>query len=163
MSNLQSFAKTRFAFLASTLCLGLGLAVPARSGEKAITLKDAPTAVQKTIGDQMKGGALRGLSVETEKGKTVYEAELTVDGRSKDLLIDGAGMVLEIEAEMELSALPEAVRAGLQREAGKGSVTKVEQVTRGAAVSYEALVKEAGKKNREVVVGADGGPIASKK
>ncbi len=160
MFNPCSFPKVRFALVVSILGVAPGLA---RAGEKDITLKEAPRAVQKTIADQMKGGTLRGLSVETEKGKTVYEAELTIDGRSRDLLIDGSGMVLEIEAEMEMSALPEAVQAGLRREASKGSITKVEQVTRGGSVSYEALVKESGKKTREIVVGADGGLIAPKK
>lgn len=142
------------ALLFSLVSPGLGAAAP--SVDKSIPLTDAPAAVRKTIADQMKGGTLRGLSEEADHGKTIYEAELTVEGRARDLLIDATGTVLEIEAVVEMSALPEAVRNGLVREAGRGSIARVEQVTRGEKVSYEALVKEAGKKNREIVVGQDG-------
>ena len=64
---------------------------------------------------------------------------------------------------VELKALPEVVRAGLTREACKGSIAKVEEVTKGGVTSYEAKVKEAGKKDREVVVGADGKLVPAKK
>ncbi len=145
--------------------LGLSLAMASFTAaeEKKIALKDAPAAVQKTVNEQLKGGKLRGLSVEVEKGETKYEAEMTVDGRNRDVVIDSAGTVLEAEALVELSALPEVVRAGLLREAGNGSVATVEELTRDGVVSYEALIKETGKKNREVVVGTDGKLVGAKK
>ncbi len=143
--------------------LSLGLVFPLIAAEKTVALKDAPAAVRKTIADQLKGGKLKSLSVETEGGKTEYEAELTVDGREKTIAMDPSGKVLETEAVVELKNLPEAVRAGLLREAGKGSIEKVEEVTSAGATSYEALVKEAGKKNREVVVTPDGKLVVPKK
>lgn len=138
--------------------VGLSLAVAGftAADEKAIALKDAPAAVQKAVNEQLKGGKLRGLSMEVEKGKTTYEAEMTVNGSDRDVVIDPEGKIVEAEHVVELSTLPEIVRAALAREAGKGSVEKVEEVTRDGVVSYEAVIKEAGKKNREVVVGADG-------
>lgn len=138
------------------LGLSLAMATVTTAGEKNIALKDAPAAVQKTVNEQLKGGKLRGLSMEVEKGKTTYEAELTVSGRDRDVVVDPEGRIVEAEQVVELSTLPEVVRAGLAREAGKGSVEKVEEVTRAGVTSYEAVIKEAGKKDREVVIGADG-------
>ena len=149
--------------LALTTTVGLGLALSGPAAEKTIALKDAPGPVQKTIADQLKGGKLRGVSIEVENGKTQYEAELTVDGQHRDLIIDPAGKVLVTEALMELRALPEAVRTAFTREAGKGTVAVAEEVTREGAVSYEALIKEAGKKDRQIVVGPDGKPAPAKK
>ena len=151
------------ATLSVLAALSLGFVLSAAAGEKAVALKDTPAAVQKTITDQLKGGKLRGLSLEVENGRTQYEAELTVDGHDRDLIIDPAGKVLEVEGVVEFSALPDVVRAGLTREAGKGSIGRVEDVTREGVVSYEALIKEPGKKDREVKVGADGKVVAPRK
>ena len=157
MKNLNLTTRTL------TLVSVLGLALPLIAAEKTVALKDAPAAVQKAIADQLKGGKLKSLSVETEDAKTEYEAEVTVDGRDKTVAMDASGKVLETEMVVELKALPEPVRAGLLREAGKGSIEKVEEVTSAGVTSYEAKVKEAGKKDREVVVGTDGKLIVPKK
>jgi uncharacterized membrane protein YkoI len=159
MKNLNLTTRT----LALASGLGLALAFPVMAAEKPLALKDAPAAVQKTVADQLKGGKLKSLSVETEGGKTEYEAEVTVDGRDKTVAMDASGKVLETEMVVDLKALPEAVRAGLTREAGKGSIAKVEEVTKAGVTSYEAKITEAGKKDREVVVTADGKLVAPRK
>ena len=158
---MKSPNRLEASLLGIGLCLTLALSAMAE--EKAIALKDAPAPVQKAIAEQLKGGKLKALSVETEDGKTEYEAELTVDGREKTVVVDPSGKVLETETVVEFSKLPEAVRAGLTREAGKGSIGKVEETSSAAGTSYEALVKQAGKKDREIVVGSDGKLIAPKK
>lgn len=157
MKIVNHGSKTALALLVA------GLALYAAAAEKTVALKDAPAAVQKAIADQLKGGRLKSLSVEVEDGKTEYEAAIAADGREKTVVMDPSGKVLESEAVVELKALPEAVRTGLTREAGKGSIAKVEEVTSAGVTSYEAVVKEAGKKDREVVVDADGRPVAPKK
>ena len=150
--------------LVLTLALGFGLVMSAAAAGKTVLLKNAPGAVQKTIAEQLKGGgALHKLSVEVVNGKATYEAELMNGATRRDLSIDASGKVLEAETLVELSAVPEAARAGLTREAGTGSIAKVEEVIHGGVASYEALVKETGKKDREVMVAADGTLVAPKK
>ncbi|MBK5257463.1 MAG: hypothetical protein JJE39_15670 [Vicinamibacteria bacterium] len=134
-----------------------------RGTGKAVLLKNAPGAVQKTIAEQLKGGALRKLSVTVAGGQTTYEAELTVGGAKRNLTIDPSGKVLEAELPLELSAVPEAARAGLTREAGAAAIAKVEEVIHAGVSSYKASIKEAGKKDRTVVVSADGTLVAEKK
>lgn len=61
---------------------------------------------------------------------------------------------------MALDSLPAPVRAGLVQGAGKGTIIKVESLTKhGAIVAYEAQVRT-GPKRSEVQVGPDGKPLA---
>ena len=120
--------------------------------DKPIQKKDTPLAVQRTIDEQSKGVTVRGLSTETESGQTYYELELTVNGHSKDLLIDPAGKIVSVEEEIPLASVPQAARGALEKH---GTILKVESVTKDGVVSYEAKVENAGKKS-EVAVTAEG-------
>ena len=66
-------------------------ALGAVASEKAVKMKDLPPAVQKAVQEQTQGAELKGLAKEVEKGKTFYEAETMVNGRTRDLLFDDAG------------------------------------------------------------------------
>src|SRR5712692_1234527 len=124
------------------LMFAVGLAVAATgtltAQEKKIQMKDLPPAVQKAVQEQTKGMTVRGLSKEIEKGKTFYEAETTVNGRTRDLLFDANGQLVEVEEELSLDTLPAAVKAAF--EGAQGKVMKVESVTKGQAVTYEAVI-----------------------
>ena len=124
--------------------------------ETHIKMKDLPEAVQKTVREQTKTAQLRGLAKEVENGKTFYEAETRVNGKSRDILIDPTGAVVEVEEAVALESIPEAARKGLQGKAGSGKIVSIESVTKGSVVSYEAVVLKNGKKS-EIAVSADGG------
>jgi len=76
-------------------------------------MKGLPSAVQKTVQEQIKTGKLRGLSREVEGGKTYYEAETTVNGKSRDILMDEAGAIVEVEEATPFESIPEAAREAL--------------------------------------------------
>ena len=127
--------------------------------EKHIKRSDLPAAVQKTADEQSKGATVRGYTKETEEGKLEYEVEMTVSGHTKDVSIDPAGNVLEVEEQVALEMLPAAVRDGLQQKAGNDKITKVETIIKhGTLVAYEAQVLTGGKKS-EVQVRPDGKPL----
>lgn len=98
---------------------------------------------------------MRGLSREVERGKTYYEAETTVNGKSRDILMDASGAIVEVEEAMAFESLPEAAQKALRTKAGSGKILRVESVTRGSTVSCEAVIEKNGKKP-EVAVNADG-------
>jgi hypothetical protein len=131
------------------------LAVPALAAEKPVKMKDLPTAVQKTVQEQTQNAQLKGLSKEVEGGKTFYEAETMVNGKSRDLLIDPTGAVVEVEEATTLDVIPAPAKAAIEKYAKNGKILKVESVTKGSTVSYEATVSKGGKKS-EVAVAADG-------
>lgn len=128
----------------------------AQDQEKKIKRSDLPAAVEKAVVEQSQGATIRGFSQEKENGQTFYEAELTVNGHSKDVLMDVGGAVVEVEEQIPTESLSPAVRAGLQAKAGNGKLVKVETLTKkGKLVAYEAQVLTNGKKS-EVQVGPDG-------
>jgi uncharacterized membrane protein YkoI len=128
--------------------------------EKKIQRSDLPPAVEATVSEQSQGATIKGFSQEQEHGQTFYEAEMTVNRHSKDILIDTHGAVVEIEEQVALDSLPAAVQQGLQAKAGSGKILKVESLTKhGKLVSYEAKVQTAAKK-KEITVDADGKPLA---
>jgi hypothetical protein len=132
------------------------LAISAFAQEKEIKRSELPPAVEKTVVEQSKGATIRGFSKEKENGQIAYEAEMLVNGHSRDLLIDANGTLLEIEEQVDLQDLPADVKAGLQAKAGKGKITKVESITKkDKLVAYEAKVVRDGKKS-EIQVGPDG-------
>ena len=150
---------TSCRLLAFTTMAGLALSGLSVGQEKKIPRSDLPAAVQKAVDDQSKGATIKGFSQEKEKGQTFYEAEMTVNGHSKDVLMDPTGAVVEVEEEVGLDSLPAAVKEGLQAKAGKGKLVKVESLTKhDKLVAYEAQVRTGAKKS-EVQVGPDGKPL----
>jgi hypothetical protein len=138
------------------LLVGLASFSAIHSQEKKIERKDLPPAVEKTVAVQSKGATIKGFSTEVENGKKLYEIELTVNGHGKDISIDKQGSVVEVEEEVALDSLPAPVKDGLAMAAGKGTITKVESLSKGGKlVAYEAAVKT-GNKRSEVQVGPDG-------
>ena len=119
-----------------------------------------PPAVEKTVAAESKGATIQGFSTEVEDGKRVYEAALTVNGHARVLEIDEQGNLLAIEDEISLASVPPAVKAALTKAAGKGTIEKVETLTKkGKVVAYEADVKT-GTKRSEIQVGPDGNKLA---
>jgi uncharacterized membrane protein YkoI len=128
----------------------------AQDQERKIQRSDLPPAVEKAVAEQSKGATIRGFSQEKENGQTYYEAELMVNGHTKDVLVDANGSVVEVEEQVSIESLPPAVRQGLQDKAGKGKLFKVETLTKkDKLVAYEAKVLTNGKTS-EVQVGPDG-------
>jgi uncharacterized membrane protein YkoI len=141
---------------------GLFLSASASAQEKKIKRSDLPPAVEKTVAAQTQGATVKGFSTETENGQTLYEAELIVNGHSKDISMTADGSIVEVEEQAALDSLSPAVQAGLQAKAGKGKIAKVESITKkGKLVAYEAKVLTDGKKS-EIQVGPDGKPLDHK-
>jgi len=105
--------------------------------------------------EEAKGARIVGLSKEVEDGKTMYEVETTVNGHTRDLLLDATGAIVETEEATPLAAVPPAVKRALE---AQGTVISVETVTKGKTVTYEAQVQKSGRKS-EVAVDAAGNRI----
>ena len=119
----------------------LAASLSVHAQEKKIRRADLPPAVQKTVDDLSKGAVLKGFSTEIEDGKKIYEVEMTVNGRGKDISMDPQGKVLEIEEEVPIDSLSAAVKEGLTKAAGKGKITKVESLTKeGKLVAAISLI-----------------------
>ena len=139
--------------------LFLSVATCAFAQEVRVERSQMPDAVQKTADEQSKGATVRGYIMEIKGGQILYEVELTVNGHSKDVVIDSKGNLLKTKDEVALDKLPAAVRGALQKKAGPGTIKRTESITKhGSIVAYAAKVVTNGKKS-EVQVSPDGNPL----
>jgi hypothetical protein len=137
-------------------CLALACAA-AESGEKKIQRRNLPPAVEQAVVQASSGARIVGFAQETENGQTFYEMELKVNGRTKDVTFDAQGRTVSLEMEVSMADLPPAISAGLRKAAGKGRIVRVESITKGNVVTYEAGLK--GGTQKEVLVDSEGNPL----
>ncbi len=150
--TLRSCHLTAASVIALTIC--------AVAQEKKIDRSALPPAVEKTVQQQSAGAIVKGFSTEVENGRRVYEAEMMVDGHSKDIEIAPDGTLNEIEEQVAFNSLPANVQTGLTARAAGAKITKVESlIKKERLVAYEAATLKGAKKG-EIQVGPDGKPLA---
>lgn len=140
-------------YLAITLTLAA-----AAAAETKIQMKDLPQAVRIAVETQTAGAQVKGLSKETEKGKTVYEVETMVNGKSRDITFDATGALVEVEEQVALDSIPAAAQAAIQKKTAGGRIKSLETVTRGSTVVYEAAYTKGGR-THEFQVNAGGADV----
>ena len=144
----------------SSLVIALGTASTVAAQERKIKRSQLPPAVEKTVGEQSQGATIKGFSTEMEKGQRVYECEMTINGLTKDILIDSKGNVIEVEEQVAMDSLSQPVKDSLTKAAGGGTIGMIESLTKnGTLVAYEGHVKR-GLKRFEIQVGPNGEKLA---
>jgi uncharacterized membrane protein YkoI len=141
------------------ILLGLWLAVAPAALAQAVKMGDLPPAVKATVEAETRNATLKGLSKEKEAGKTVYEVETLVNGKTRDLMVDGAGKVYDIEEQIDLAQAPAPVRAAIE---AKGTVLVLERATSRGTVHYEGQVRTKAGKKTAFDLDANGKAIAKK-
>jgi hypothetical protein len=86
------------------------------AAERKIKMEDLPQTVQNAVKEQTTNARLIGLSKEIGNGQTQYEAEAKVNGRSRVVLFDKNGAVVEVEEETALDSIPAAARVAISEE-----------------------------------------------
>jgi hypothetical protein len=122
---------------------------------KSLQLKDLPVPVQKTVQDTLKGGEIKNISREVEKGVTQYEIESMLNGRHRDFNVDSKGKLIVVEEEVTLDSIPAAAKAAIEKKAAGGKLGMVERVTKDGVLYEAAFTARSGKKS-SVLVKADG-------
>jgi uncharacterized membrane protein YkoI len=119
-------------------------------------LKDLPPAVRATVEAETKNATLKGLSKEKEDGKTVYELESLVNGRTRDLMIDATGRVYVVEEQLDADKAPAAVKSALE---ARGQIVVLESVMTNGKTHYESQVRTKAGKKLTLELDQDGKPI----
>ena len=94
----------------------------AQAQEKKDQARTTATRRGKLWRAKAKGATIKGFATEVEHGVKLYEASLTVNGHSKDILIDKNGKIMEVEEEVSMDSLPAAAQAALRKAAGSGNI-----------------------------------------
>jgi len=148
--------------------------------EEQVTLDQVPAAVKATIQSEAQGGTIEEIERENENGKTVYEANVILNGQEVEIKVDPDGTLLgkEVEEadeededeegddddedddddddeEVTLDEAPAAVKATILANAQGGTIEEIERETEDGQVVYEAEVEINGKEY-EIEVAADG-------
>ena len=137
------------------IILAAGLASFAMAAGK-LELKDLPPAVRKTVEENIKGATIKGIVKEKDKGKTVYEVETTMNGKSRDFVVDSNGTLDTVEEQVELDSIPAPAKAAILKKIADGKLTMAETLKKGSTLNYEAAYTTKGGKKKEVIVTAEG-------
>jgi hypothetical protein len=141
---------------ATVMLVGSAVAQETKAA-KSLQVKDLPTAVQKTVQDNLKGGTIKNIGKETEDGLVQYEIESVLDGKARDFNVDLRGNLLVMEEATTLDAIPAAAKAAIVKKVGDGTLGVVETFSKpGQPMLYEAVYKDKGGKSHEILVKADG-------
>ncbi len=150
----------RMLNVATVLASVFAMTIVASGAEKKIPRSMLPAAVEKTVQAQSQGATVRGFSSERENGQQFYEAEMTVNGRGRDILIAKDGTVVEVEEEVAMESLPPAVQRALTSRAAGAKIVKVESLKKkDKLVAYEAATLKGAQKG-EIQVGPNGEKLA---
>jgi hypothetical protein len=116
-----------------------------------------PPAVRHAVAKAWPTAHIERAEREASAGKVVWEVALKVDGRTFEATFDGAGRVLTEEHVVAPESLPAAARVALKVSAPKGAtLERVEQVTEGARVTWEAVFRPARGERLELVIDVEG-------
>ena len=159
MRNDLTITLVAIAFI-EILCAQTAFAKPAAAAPKQVDgkadLNSLPPAVKATVEAETRNATLKGVSKELENGKTVYELESVVDGRTRDLMIDSSGHVYLVEEQIDVEKAPPAVKSVLER---SGRIVKLESVTTRGKTHYEGHVQTKAGKMVAIEISADGKPV----
>lgn len=112
--------------------------------------------MRRLFNKQVKGATIKAITTDTENGRLVYEAELIVDGHTKDIRFDANGTLQAIEEEVSFDTLSSQVKAALTAKAKGGTERKVESLRKkDKLVAYEAQIDTSGR-HSEIQVGPNG-------
>lgn len=162
---------TLMATVCLALCIGAVATRQAFDGEKEVTLDELPAAVKATILAEANGAPIREIEMETENGKTVYEAEVMINGQEVEFVVAPDGTLLgkeiedendddaddddEEEIDISLDDVPATVKATILKEAAGAEIEEVVKETEDGKVVYEAEFEVDGQEV-EIEVSPDG-------
>jgi uncharacterized membrane protein YkoI len=126
------------------------------AGAASLQLKNLPAAAQKTVQETLKGGEIKNISKEVEKGVAQYEVETMLNGKHRDFNVDAKGKLLVVEEETDLASIPAPAKAAIEKKVAGGKIAMVELFIRGGETLYEAAYTSKDGKKHEVLLKADG-------
>jgi len=125
--------------------LVLGLSAPAPAQVQQLTRKDVPAAVLAAFETAYPKATIKRFIKEMDKGQIVYELE-TIEGKTtRDIIYSADGKMLLLEESVNLSDLPPAVKAALDKKHPGEKILRSEKVIKGSVTGYEFQIEHNGK------------------
>jgi len=119
------------------MLLMVALAMNVQAGVKIIPASEVPKAVMDAAKQACSEGTLHQAELDVGKDSSVYEIEMMVGDKTCDMKFRTDGSVVEIEREVDLTAMPKKVQQTLALYTNI-KIIKAEHVQKGSHVFYEA-------------------------
>jgi uncharacterized membrane protein YkoI len=120
-------------------------------------LDKVPTKVKEALLKEANGGTVTDIDKETKNGVVCYEAELKQGDKKWDVHVREDGTIFEPDLKNEeLAALPEKVRATLDKERANGEVKDIDRKVDNGTVYYKVNIKTATGDSRKLSIAEDG-------
>ena len=120
--------------------------------ETKVPLDQVPAAVKDAVKKKFPDAKMEEAEKEVKDGKTTFELLIKEDSKKITVSLKEDGTILEIEKEIAAKDLPEAVASAVKSKYPSGTVKKAEEVTVDEKVTFEVIVSQEGKKNREIAL-----------
>jgi hypothetical protein len=118
-------------------------AAPAADLSQAISLTQAPPAVQKTIAGQTGGGKLLGIYQSVEDGETIFDVGFMTPAGERHAFCAGADGALE-STQVSFAAAPAPVRKTIQIEAAGWQLNGIDRNIEDGGTTYDVEVSKNG-------------------
>ena len=153
----------KMTYLVAAVSVFIGASAFAFEGSKSekTKLEATPSAVQAAIRKAVGTGKIGDVSKEVEEGKTVFEADFTVEKVKHSVKVSEKGEVLEEETDVDVASVPTAVTNAIKAKYADGKIENAELVKKGNKSYFELSVK-VGDADHEVQVDSAGKVISDK-
>jgi hypothetical protein len=116
------------------------------SREERIAFDQVPEIVMATILREAAGAEIKEIEIETENGRTTYEAEFVRDGKTVEITVAPDGTLLEKEVEGRTARPEEQEREVAAAEVPPAALAALEKLAAGAKIAEFAEEIEHGSK-----------------
>jgi hypothetical protein len=122
---------------------------------KKISKKDIPAEVMAAFTAKYPTAEIKGQEKQVREKVAFYQIESVDSGKSRDVLFQSDGALVEVAEGVEESQLPDNIQKALKDKYPEGEISGATCVTRGTHIEYEVAI-QVGKKTTEVVVNLAG-------
>src|SRR6266446_4726515 len=133
------------------LCSTLGVAAEVR---KAVAFAELPPAVQMMIQKVAGTGKAGAIERVEEDGEVSYEAEITTDGRKRDITVGADGNLQHLEVTLEET--PAAVQKTVSALVGAGRIVTIDKIIDDGEATYDVAIKTTTGQDRVFTVEENG-------
>ncbi len=110
-----------------------------------IAITDAPMAVQQALQAQIGTADLEKVIKNVDEGKVSYQADMSVDGRPRTVIMDEEGKLIYEQEGVALVETPQPVQKTVQLKLGATQPSSITKTLEDGAVSYEVEWTKDGK------------------
>ena len=124
--------------------------------EMEMFLPELSPAVQRAVQKAAGQGTIGDIYKENEAGETLFEVDLTISDKTRNLTFDPEGALVAEQEPIGLSEVPASVRQAIAAQlAAGGKLRRLEKTTEDGEITYEVDIVRAGKV-QAVTLTADG-------